>query len=488
MCIRDRYQRRVHGLLAIPNDLSSARIIDFGLSVRYNDVAQKSFEGEIGTLLYMAPEVLRAQGYTKAVDIFSAGVLLHNLLTLGEHPFHTRGETKWEYVNRLKTLDQLPRFQTIPDAARGLLVRMLAFEPSERFTAEQILTHPFVTRKAEAEPLTLAETIRGFALKQSLANLLKAVFLAKSFERTCPLTPLAVRAAPPPPPDEEREPPLHRSSSKGPVRVKGGPFRRGTSLKGQGSAANLKNNYFGLQDDDVTPENHRHCASEQESVFSRNSNETPTNQSNISSLRTPFFSQKMIGGRNLVILKGQARGILGKALPVKGSPTERPPMYPKMESQAYPLGRTPAKANIGGLGDSPSGRAIRPVIPLVSSRGSWGSPGLQDEPSPIGSRRNSPLIDDAKEEFDMIKEAMDEVTPGQLSKGRIPEVKKINPVRSSKELLASKRTVVIPSKPTAAQNILRPPPKQAPVPLSNAAAGGRVFRIRPVQMNYHEKE
>ena len=59
------------------------KIIDFG----FGDKSCSSYDGHMGTLMYMAPEVALNQEYTKSVDIWALGIIMHKLLTGGEHPF-----------------------------------------------------------------------------------------------------------------------------------------------------------------------------------------------------------------------------------------------------------------------------------------------------------------------------------------------------------------------------------------------------------------
>ena len=70
-------------LLADRNDLSSVKIIDFGLSEKY--VLLDEYSNTQGTLLYMAPEVVGA-GHgkiSKSVDIWSIGIIMFMLLSGG---------------------------------------------------------------------------------------------------------------------------------------------------------------------------------------------------------------------------------------------------------------------------------------------------------------------------------------------------------------------------------------------------------------------
>jgi len=41
----------------------------------------------VGTLTYMAPEVAIHEEYTKSVDIWAVGIIMHKVLTGNKHPF-----------------------------------------------------------------------------------------------------------------------------------------------------------------------------------------------------------------------------------------------------------------------------------------------------------------------------------------------------------------------------------------------------------------
>ena len=56
----------------------------------------------MGTLIYMAPEVALGHDYSKSVDIWALGIIMHLLLTGGIHPFYKKNEDN--RASFLKTL------------------------------------------------------------------------------------------------------------------------------------------------------------------------------------------------------------------------------------------------------------------------------------------------------------------------------------------------------------------------------------------------
>jgi len=71
-------------ILIDKSDDSDIKIVDFGLSKTFA-LGETCLE-PYGTLCYVAPEILQQKPYTKSVDCWSLGVILHMLL--GRHlPF-----------------------------------------------------------------------------------------------------------------------------------------------------------------------------------------------------------------------------------------------------------------------------------------------------------------------------------------------------------------------------------------------------------------
>jgi serine/threonine protein kinase len=60
-------------------------LIDFGLGQK-----QLNSDFYCGTVPYMAPEVMKNGTYTKSVDIWSIGIIMHIILTGGKHPLYDK--------------------------------------------------------------------------------------------------------------------------------------------------------------------------------------------------------------------------------------------------------------------------------------------------------------------------------------------------------------------------------------------------------------
>lgn len=81
-----------------------------------------------GTIEYMAPEILTRTGHGKAVDWWSLGALMYDMLT-GAPPF--TGENRKKTIDKvLKAKLSLPPYLT--NEARGLIKRLLRKHPHER--------------------------------------------------------------------------------------------------------------------------------------------------------------------------------------------------------------------------------------------------------------------------------------------------------------------------------------------------------------------
>ena len=97
-----------------------------------------------GTPEYIAPEVLLRQGHGRAVDWWSLGALLYEMIT-GLPPFYSRNrETMFEKI--MKAELSFPPFMS--DNAKDLLSRLLIRDPKERLgsgerDANELKEHPF---------------------------------------------------------------------------------------------------------------------------------------------------------------------------------------------------------------------------------------------------------------------------------------------------------------------------------------------------------
>ncbi|KAL0422422.1 UNVERIFIED_CONTAM: Serine/threonine-protein kinase PEPKR2 [Sesamum latifolium] len=118
------------------------KLADFGLAVRILD--GQRLTGVVGSPAYVAPEVL-VGNYSEKVDIWSAGVLLHALL-VGVLPFQGDSlETVFEAIKKEKLDFTGGVWESVSQPARDLLSGMLTRNTATRFTANEVLKHPWIS-------------------------------------------------------------------------------------------------------------------------------------------------------------------------------------------------------------------------------------------------------------------------------------------------------------------------------------------------------
>uniref|UniRef100_H3B4S1 non-specific serine/threonine protein kinase n=1 Tax=Latimeria chalumnae TaxID=7897 RepID=H3B4S1_LATCH len=129
----------------------SLKLGDFGLAT----IVEGPLYTVCGTPTYVAPEIIAENGYGLKVDIWAAGVITYILLC-GFPPFRSPSENNVQE----DLFDQIlvghlefpsPYWDNITDSAKELIGQMLQVNTEARYTAEQVLAHPWVADDAAYE-------------------------------------------------------------------------------------------------------------------------------------------------------------------------------------------------------------------------------------------------------------------------------------------------------------------------------------------------
>jgi len=120
------------------------RIVDFGLAKDLTKLKNRKTFTFCGTPEYLAPEILRQQGYTYAVDWYCLGALIHEML-IGLPPFYSTDHADM-YQRILHERLRLPA--NIRAILKDFLTKMLERIPERRLGggkngAEEVKRHPF---------------------------------------------------------------------------------------------------------------------------------------------------------------------------------------------------------------------------------------------------------------------------------------------------------------------------------------------------------
>ncbi len=145
------------------NQQGLPRVMDFGIAARI-EAAGEDAEAFMGTPSYMAPEYVARRESSERSDVFSAGLVLFELLT-GQRA--VRGSSAQEVMDRIANDDiKLPAGVELDDPLASILYTAIARSPELRFASVSAL------REALAHYLEPEEAIPSADAKQSTIDFL----------------------------------------------------------------------------------------------------------------------------------------------------------------------------------------------------------------------------------------------------------------------------------------------------------------------------
>ncbi|KAM3140914.1 hypothetical protein pb186bvf_006925 [Paramecium bursaria] len=156
------------------------KITDFGLSTGFRSDETFMLQQQCGTMVYMAPEQLEGRVYNKAVDIWSLGVIMYQLLKSGLHPYYKSGHKLDEMKESIRTLHENTKSQLTQDQF-SLFSRLTNLEPRNRYIANQALLHPWIDPQCKDVPMVMSEMVRSFQLKDKFPQYIKVLFMMIKF-------------------------------------------------------------------------------------------------------------------------------------------------------------------------------------------------------------------------------------------------------------------------------------------------------------------
>ncbi|KAJ8304549.1 hypothetical protein KUTeg_018132 [Tegillarca granosa] len=167
--------KHIHESDIVHRDL---KVTDFGLSkIIEKDVHMATVCGTPG---YCAPEILCGTSYTKAVDLWSIGVITYILLC-GYEPFYEENDRLlFKKILKGEYFFYEEDWKNVSENAKDLIKKLLVLDPKHRLTVDQALEHPWV-KGCAAKSDHMAEAhnkIKDFNAKRKMKALTEAALIA----------------------------------------------------------------------------------------------------------------------------------------------------------------------------------------------------------------------------------------------------------------------------------------------------------------------
>lgn len=178
-------------LLTSETDDIDIKIADFGFAKRICDL--KDNEPPCGTPGYVAPEILRRDRYGAEVDIWSMGIICYVLLA-GYPPFYDDNQARlFAKIKEAEFEFHEQQWKHVSREAKDLISKMICLDQQERWTATQLLEHPWIAAKddeLENRDLTPSITeMKRFNAKRKFRAAASAVVLSNRLSRVAKIVP-----------------------------------------------------------------------------------------------------------------------------------------------------------------------------------------------------------------------------------------------------------------------------------------------------------
>jgi serine/threonine-protein kinase ULK/ATG1 len=175
------------------DEYETIKISDFGFAVEFED--DDVFKTLCGSPLYMAPEIMKSKKYNNKIDLWSAGVVLFQML------FNKTPYTAKNHHELLEKIDSkhvsIPNNFDISYNCKNILKKLLIKNPKKRINWKKFYKHPFIYEKKQyntSKPIAIPKNNKQYenniAFSPSDNNIIKIIdtpvnsFSNNSFKRS----------------------------------------------------------------------------------------------------------------------------------------------------------------------------------------------------------------------------------------------------------------------------------------------------------------
>ena len=121
------------------------KLSDYVSSKRLSSLTKNYLNSVNGTLLYMAPEILKGEEYNYKCDLWSIGIIIYKLY-FGKFPYFGANENA--IINKIEELGNKKLKETDNKELDNLINNLLEKDSTKRLTWDQYFNHPFFEIKS----------------------------------------------------------------------------------------------------------------------------------------------------------------------------------------------------------------------------------------------------------------------------------------------------------------------------------------------------